>query len=131
MAAARARTHPGVAAPRHRLRQMPQDFLRHPRVHGRNHDRRSPRRGQAATAAIPAFADGAPKADRAAASARSAFQVNTMLEQAPTKPAAAAANTPSLSAEYVHYGCLFCAPESWLNFDASPTLRFERIPILG
>jgi len=37
----------------------------------------------------------------------------------------------STSAEYVHYGCLFCAPESWLNFDASPTLRFERIPVLG
>jgi hypothetical protein len=33
--------------------------------------------------------------------------------------------------EHVHYGCLFCAPESWLNFDASPTLRFERIPVLG
>jgi SAM-dependent methyltransferase len=27
---------------------------------------------------------------------------------------------------YVQYGCGFCAPEGWLNFDASPTLRFER-----
>ncbi len=35
------------------------------------------------------------------------------------------------ASEYVHYGCLFCAPETWLNFDASPTLRFERIPMLG
>lgn len=33
--------------------------------------------------------------------------------------------------QYVHYGCLFCAPESWLNFDASPTLRFERVPLVG
>jgi SAM-dependent methyltransferase len=32
---------------------------------------------------------------------------------------------------YVHYGCLFCAPESWLNFDASPTLLFERVPVIG
>jgi hypothetical protein len=32
---------------------------------------------------------------------------------------------------YAHYGCLFCAPESWLNFDASPTLVFERLPIIG
>jgi hypothetical protein len=27
---------------------------------------------------------------------------------------------------YVQYGCGFCAPDGWLNFDASPTLRFER-----
>ncbi|MCP5113600.1 MAG: hypothetical protein GY953_22435, partial [bacterium] len=32
---------------------------------------------------------------------------------------------------YVHYGCHFTAPDGWLNFDASPTLRFERFPILG
>jgi predicted SAM-dependent methyltransferase len=32
---------------------------------------------------------------------------------------------------YVQYGCGFCAPKTWLNFDASPTLRFERIPVLG
>ncbi len=32
---------------------------------------------------------------------------------------------------YVHYGCGFCAPEDWLNFDASPTLRFERLPVIG
>ena len=24
-----------------------------------------------------------------------------------------------------------CAPDGWVNFDASPTLRFERIPVLG
>jgi predicted SAM-dependent methyltransferase len=32
---------------------------------------------------------------------------------------------------YVQYGSGFCAPEGWLNFDASPTLRFERLPIIG
>lgn len=33
--------------------------------------------------------------------------------------------------QYVQYGCGWCAPEGWRNFDASPTLRFERIPLLG
>lgn len=33
--------------------------------------------------------------------------------------------------QYVQYGCGFSAPASWLNFDASPTLRFERIPLIG
>lgn len=31
----------------------------------------------------------------------------------------------------LQYGCGWSAPETWLNFDASPTLRYERIPILG
>lgn len=30
---------------------------------------------------------------------------------------------------YVQYGCGFSAPAGWLNFDASPTLRFERSPL--
>ena len=34
-------------------------------------------------------------------------------------------------AVYLQYGCGWCAPEGWLNFDASPTLRFERMPLLG
>ncbi|HOI82825.1 MAG TPA: methyltransferase domain-containing protein [Campylobacterales bacterium] len=33
--------------------------------------------------------------------------------------------------KYVQYGCGFSAPESWENFDASPTLYFERIPVVG
>lgn len=33
--------------------------------------------------------------------------------------------------EYVQYGCGFSAPEKWRNFDASPTLRFERLPVIG
>jgi len=33
--------------------------------------------------------------------------------------------------QYVQYGCGGSAVERWRNFDASPTLRFERIPIIG
>lgn len=29
---------------------------------------------------------------------------------------------------YVQYGCGWSAPPGWRNFDASPTLRFERLP---
>src|SRR5437588_3951440 len=32
---------------------------------------------------------------------------------------------------YVQFGCGFSAPEGWLNFDTSPTLCFERLPLLG
>ena len=32
---------------------------------------------------------------------------------------------------YVQYGCGLSSPEGWLNFDASPTLRLQRIPLLG
>lgn len=31
----------------------------------------------------------------------------------------------------VQYGCGLCAPKSWRNFDASPTLRLQRVPFLG
>jgi ubiquinone/menaquinone biosynthesis C-methylase UbiE len=32
---------------------------------------------------------------------------------------------------YIQYGCAWSAPGSWRNFDASPTLRFERLPLVG
>ena len=32
---------------------------------------------------------------------------------------------------YVHYGCGLKAPESWTNFDASPTPRLQKIPVVG
>lgn len=32
---------------------------------------------------------------------------------------------------YVQYGCGLSAPDGWVNFDASPRLRFERVPIIG
>jgi predicted SAM-dependent methyltransferase len=28
---------------------------------------------------------------------------------------------------YIHYGCGACAPEGWINFDASPRLKIERL----
>src|SRR5262249_16855882 len=31
----------------------------------------------------------------------------------------------------VQYGCGTSTAEGWRNFDASPTLRFERIPVVG
>lgn len=33
--------------------------------------------------------------------------------------------------EYVQYGCGLCAPDSWTNYDASPTLRLQRTPLVG
>jgi ubiquinone/menaquinone biosynthesis C-methylase UbiE len=32
---------------------------------------------------------------------------------------------------YVQYGCGTSAPKEWTNFDASPTLRIQRMPMLG
>jgi hypothetical protein len=31
----------------------------------------------------------------------------------------------------MQYGCGLSAPSGWKNFDVSPTLRFERLPLLG
>jgi len=36
-----------------------------------------------------------------------------------------------MAGSYVQYGCGFSAADGWMNFDNSPTLRIERIPILG
>lgn len=36
-----------------------------------------------------------------------------------------------MSKRYVQYGCGLSAPEAWINYDASPTLRFERVPLIG
>lgn len=32
---------------------------------------------------------------------------------------------------YVQYGCGLSAPDEWLNFDVSPTLRMQKIPLAG
>lgn len=32
---------------------------------------------------------------------------------------------------YVQYGCGLSAPEAWTNFDVSPTLRIQKIPVIG
>ena len=36
-----------------------------------------------------------------------------------------------VSGVYIQYGCGLCAPDGWINFDASYTLAFERIPVIG
>ena len=33
--------------------------------------------------------------------------------------------------KYLQYGCGLTAPEGWRNFDASATLRLERLPLIG
>ena len=33
--------------------------------------------------------------------------------------------------KYVQYGCGLSAPKEWINFDVSPTLRIQKIPVLG
>jgi SAM-dependent methyltransferase len=32
---------------------------------------------------------------------------------------------------YAQYGCGLCAPDTWLNFDSSPTLRLQKTPVLN
>ena len=32
---------------------------------------------------------------------------------------------------YVQYGCGMSAPKEWINFDASPTLRIQKTPLVG
>ena len=32
---------------------------------------------------------------------------------------------------YVQYGCGHSAPKEWVNFDSSPTLRIQKIPLIG
>lgn len=44
---------------------------------------------------------------------------------------ALATTMATATATHVHYGAGWCAPVRWRNFDASPTLRFERLPIIG
>lgn len=35
------------------------------------------------------------------------------------------------NSKFIHVGCGLCAPKSWQNYDASPTLRLQNIPIAG
>lgn len=32
---------------------------------------------------------------------------------------------------FVQYGCGLSAPDGWINYDASPTLRVQRLPVVG
>lgn len=33
--------------------------------------------------------------------------------------------------KYIQFGCGLCAPDGWLNFDCSPSLRLQRVPIVA
>ena len=35
------------------------------------------------------------------------------------------------AARFTQFGCGLCAPPRWLNFDASPAMRLQRLPIVG
>ena len=34
-------------------------------------------------------------------------------------------------ARFTQFGCGLCAPSRWLNFDASPAMRLQRLPLIG
>ena len=36
-----------------------------------------------------------------------------------------------MNALYAQYGCGLCAPADWRNFDTSPTLRLQKLPLIG
>lgn len=38
---------------------------------------------------------------------------------------------PETRADWIHFGCGACAPIEWTNFDGSPSLRLQRLPIVG
>ncbi len=51
-----------------------------------------------------------------------------MTDQSKGSPDSHYAETGGL---FVQYGCGLSAPDGWINFDASPTLRLQKIPIVG
>ena len=36
-----------------------------------------------------------------------------------------------MTKRYVQYGCGLTAPKEWVNFDVSPTLKIQKIPLIG
>lgn len=43
-------------------------------------------------------------------------------------------NKPNISllpGQIVQFGCGLCAPSQWQNFDASPSLRLQKLPVVG
>ena len=55
------------------------------------------------------------------------------------QPSAKSADNPNSRAPalskasplYIQYGCGQSCPDGWINFDASPTLRLQRLPVIG
>jgi SAM-dependent methyltransferase len=40
-------------------------------------------------------------------------------------------NISSMPGQMIQFGCGLCAPSQWRNFDASPTLRLQKMPVFG
>jgi hypothetical protein len=40
-------------------------------------------------------------------------------------------NSSSIPGQMVQFGCGLCAPSQWRNFDTSPTLRLQKLPMVG
>ena len=40
-------------------------------------------------------------------------------------------NSSSIPGQMVQFGCGLCAPSQWRNFDSSPTLRLQKLPMVG
>lgn len=38
---------------------------------------------------------------------------------------------PTTHHDWIHFGCGLCAPTEWTNFDCSPSLRLQRLPVVG
>src|SRR5580698_4553134 len=36
-----------------------------------------------------------------------------------------------MQADHLQYGCGLSAPPDWMNYDASPSLRLQRLPVIG
>ncbi len=36
-----------------------------------------------------------------------------------------------MSSQMIQFGCGLCAPSQWRNFDASPTLKLQKLPLVG
>lgn len=41
------------------------------------------------------------------------------------------ASDPAAERSWVQFGCGLCAPPEWRNFDSSPTLWLQRLPVVG
>jgi hypothetical protein len=39
--------------------------------------------------------------------------------------------SPEVPKRYVQYGCGLSSPEGWINYDSSPTLKIQRLPLVG
>jgi len=35
------------------------------------------------------------------------------------------------TSRWIQFGCGLCSPDEWLNYDSSPTLRLQRLPLIG